>query len=43
MNLGAFYVVMLIANKTGSEEIDDYNGLGFTAPFLGVTFAIFLV
>ena len=43
MNLGAFYVVMLIANKTGSEDIDDYDGLGYTAPFLGVTLAIFLV
>jgi NADH-quinone oxidoreductase subunit N len=43
MNLGAFLVVMLIANKTGSEEIDDYNGLGYTSPFLGVTLAIFLV
>ncbi|MCX7880869.1 MAG: NADH-quinone oxidoreductase subunit N, partial [Ignavibacteria bacterium] len=32
MNLGAFYVVMLIANKTGSEEIDDYDGLGYTSP-----------
>lgn len=43
MNLGAFYVVMLIANRTGSENIDDYNGLGAKAPFLGVAFAIFLV
>jgi len=43
MNLGAFLVVMLIANKTGSEEIDDYNGLGHTSPFLGVSLAIFLV
>ena len=41
MNLGAFLVVMLIANKTGSEEIDDYNGLGLTSPFLGITLAIF--
>ena len=43
MNLGAFLVVMLIANKTGSEEIDDYNGLGLTSPFLGITLAIFLI
>jgi NADH-quinone oxidoreductase subunit N len=43
MNLGAFLVVMLIANKTGSEDIDDYNGLGHTAPFLGVALAIFLI
>ena len=43
MNLGAFFVVMLIANKIGSEELDDYKGLGSAAPFLGVTLAIFMV
>jgi len=43
MNLGAFYVVMLIANQIGSEEIDDYNGLGYTSPLLAVALAIFLV
>lgn len=43
MNLGAFYVVMLIANKTGSENIDDYKGLGKSIPFLGVALAFFLV
>ncbi len=43
MNLGAFYIVMLIANKTGSENIDDYTGLGYTAPFYGVALSIFLI
>jgi len=43
MNLGAFFVVMLIANKTGSENIDDYKGLGYSQPFLGVALGIFLV
>jgi len=43
MNLGAFYVVMLIANKTGSEDIEDYRGLGARAPFLMVALGIFLV
>ena len=43
MNLGAFYVVMLIANKTGSEDIEDYKGLGARAPFLAVALAVFLV
>ncbi len=43
MNLGAFYVVMLIANKTGSEHIDDYKGLGKKAPLLSVAMAVFLV
>ncbi len=43
MNLGAFLIVMLIANKTGSEDIHDYNGLGHTSPFLGISLTIFLI
>jgi NADH-quinone oxidoreductase subunit N len=43
MNLGAFYAVMVIADKTGSENINDYKNLGARAPFLGVALAIFLV
>jgi NADH-quinone oxidoreductase subunit N len=43
MNLGAFLIVMLIANKTGSENIDDYNGLGFSMPLAGVALTIFLI
>ena len=43
MNLGAFYVVLLIANKIGSENIDDYKGLGRRNPFLTVALAVFLI
>jgi NADH-quinone oxidoreductase subunit N len=43
MNVGAFYVVMLVANKTGSEDIDRFRGLGYRAPTLGVAMALFLV
>lgn len=43
MNLGAFFVVMLIANKLGTEELDDYKGLGYASPWLGLSIAIFLV
>lgn len=43
MNLGAFYIVMLIANKINSEEIDDYKGLGYSLPLLGTALGIFLV
>lgn len=43
MNIGAFFIVMLIANRIGSENIDDYDGLGFKAPLLGVSLGIFLV
>ncbi len=43
MNLGAFYVVMLVANKTGSEDIEDYKGLGARAPFITVALAVFFI
>ncbi|MBI5342419.1 MAG: NADH-quinone oxidoreductase subunit N [Deltaproteobacteria bacterium] len=42
MNLGAFYVVILVANGTRSENISDYSGLGSRAPFAAVSLAIFL-
>lgn len=43
MNLGAFLVVMLVANTIGSEHVDDYKGLGKKAPLLSVAMAVFLV
>lgn len=43
MNLGAFYVVMLVSNKTRSEDIGVYKGLGYRAPLLSVALAIFLI
>ncbi|MEN8192069.1 MAG: NADH-quinone oxidoreductase subunit N [Bacteroidota bacterium] len=43
MNLGAFYVVMLISDKTGKEDIHDLNGLGFSSPMLAVPLSIFFV
>jgi NADH-quinone oxidoreductase subunit N len=43
MNLGAFYVVMLVANKTGSEDIDSYKGLGYRTPLVSVAMVLFLI
>jgi len=43
MNLGAFLVVMLVANKTGSENIDSYKGLGYRSPVIGVAMVIFFI
>jgi len=43
MNLGAFYVIMLLANKIDSEQLDDYVGIGYKAPALGVMMTLFLV
>jgi NADH-quinone oxidoreductase subunit N len=42
MNLGAFVVVILVADATGSESILDYKGLAKRHPIAAVTFAIFL-
>jgi NADH-quinone oxidoreductase subunit N len=43
MNLGAFYLVMLVANKTGTEDIESYKGLGYRTPLIGVAMTIFLL
>lgn len=43
MNMGAFYVVMLVANRIGTEAVAGYRGLGHRSPFIGVAMAIFLV
>ncbi|MBI3586662.1 MAG: NADH-quinone oxidoreductase subunit N [Ignavibacteriales bacterium] len=43
MNLGAFYVVMLVANKVGSEDIDSYKGLGYRSPFISVAMVVFFI
>ena len=42
MNLGAFYVVVLVANEMGSETIDGYRGLGSRAPFVAIAMVVFL-
>jgi NADH-quinone oxidoreductase subunit N len=42
MNLGAFYVVVLVANGSRSEDISDFSGLGSRAPVAAVSLAIFL-
>ncbi|MBK8947090.1 MAG: NADH-quinone oxidoreductase subunit N [Ignavibacteriae bacterium] len=43
MNIGAFYIVMVIANQINSENINDYNKLGYASPFLGVSLTVFLI
>lgn len=35
MNLGAFFAIQKIAEQIGSEEIDDYKGLGPKIPLVG--------
>ncbi len=43
MNLGAFFVVIIVKNKTGSESFDDYKGLGWEMPLIGVVMTLFMV
>ena len=43
MNLGAFFVVITVKNKTGGETFDDYKGLGWEMPLIGVVMTIFMV
>jgi NADH-quinone oxidoreductase subunit N len=42
MNLGAFYVVVLVSNQTKGEDIADFAGLGSRSPLAAVAMAIFL-
>jgi NADH-quinone oxidoreductase subunit N len=42
MNLGAFLVVIVVAQTTGSESIFEYRGLARRHPLAAVAFAIFL-
>ena len=42
MNLGAFFVAIHIKNAFDTETIEDYKGLGYSAPLLGVLMAIFM-
>ncbi len=42
MNLGAFLVVIVVAEATGSESIFDYRGLARRHPLPAIAFAIFL-
>ena len=42
MNLGAFAVVIAVARRTHSAEIESFSGLGQTMPGVAVTLSIFL-
>jgi NADH-quinone oxidoreductase subunit N len=43
MNLGAFLVVQVVADKAGTENIDDYSGMGYRNPLIGVALTILLI
>lgn len=43
MNLGAFFVTILIVNKIGTDDIEKMKGLGYRLPFIGVAMAVFML
>ena len=43
MNLGAFFIVIFVKNKTGGETFEDYKGLGWEMPTIGICMTIFMV
>lgn len=43
MNLGAFLIVIVMINKTGSEELSSYKGLIWRNPLVAVAMIAFLV
>ena len=43
MNLGAFFIVIIVKNKTGGETFDDYKGLGWKMPFVGSMMTLFML
>ncbi len=43
MNLGAFYVVILVANDSGSEMIEGFRGLSSRSPLVAFAMLVFLV
>jgi NADH-quinone oxidoreductase subunit N len=42
-NLGAFAIVIAVSQVIGSDEIEDYSGLGRRSPFLAFAMLIFLL
>lgn len=42
MNLGAFWVVSMIADATGGDDLKHFKGMGWAMPVMGTCMAIFL-
>ena len=42
-NLGAFAIVIIFSNLTGSDRIEDYRGLGRRSPLLAAAMLVFLL
>ena len=43
MNLGAFFIVIIVKNKTGRETFDEFDGLGWKMPIVGALMTLFML
>lgn len=43
MNLGVFWIIVLLGNRTGSAELSAFRGMAFKAPLLFAALFIFLI
>jgi len=43
MNLGAFYVALLFRERLGTEDVNEYAGVGWRSPFFSATLSVFLL
>ena len=43
MNLGAFFIVIFVKNKTGGESFGDFEGLGWKMPIVGAFMTLFML
>lgn len=43
MNLGAFFVVIYVKSQGGGESFDDFRGLGWKMPIVGIVMTIFML
>ena len=42
MQLGAFYISIIIADKYKTEKIEEYAGIGWQSPILGILMSLFM-
>lgn len=42
MNLGAFFIVMIVQRKKGGDSFKDFSGLGWEMPLVGVAMTLFM-
>ncbi|MBH30819.1 MAG: NADH-quinone oxidoreductase subunit N [Candidatus Marinimicrobia bacterium] len=42
MQLGAFFLAIVVSNRYETENIDDYSGIGWKSPYIGFFMAIFM-